>query len=102
MFSPSLRQIPITGFEWSFLLNERGIPEDGEIYENQEQEMSDITRRDEADEELAKSNQEAMKMKQWITDNQMLPSQRADNEVIQKVKQVNNSDLLEQSALMAG
>ena len=30
-FSPSLRQPPLTGLEWSFLLKELGIEEDGEV-----------------------------------------------------------------------
>ena len=30
-FSPSLRQVPLTGLEWSFVLKERGIGEDGEV-----------------------------------------------------------------------
>ena len=30
-FSPSLRQPPLTGLEWSFLLKEKGIGEDGEV-----------------------------------------------------------------------
>ena len=34
-FSPSLRQVPLTGLEWSFLLKEKGIAEDGEVtFEN--------------------------------------------------------------------
>ena len=31
MFSPSLRNTPLTGLEWSFVLKERGIAEDGEV-----------------------------------------------------------------------
>ena len=30
-FSPSLRELPLTGLEWSFLLKEKGIGEDGEV-----------------------------------------------------------------------
>ena len=30
-FSPSLRPVPLTGLEWSFLLKEKGIAEDGEV-----------------------------------------------------------------------
>lgn len=30
-FSPSLRQVPLTGLEWSFVLKDKGIGEDGEV-----------------------------------------------------------------------
>lgn len=31
-FSPSLRQVPLSGLEWSFVLKEKGIAEDGEVH----------------------------------------------------------------------
>ena len=33
MFSPSLRPSLLSGLEWSFVLKERGIPEDGDVYD---------------------------------------------------------------------
>ena len=41
-FSPSLRQVPLTGLEWSFLLKEKGIGEDGEVSFENLHEMPDF------------------------------------------------------------
>ena len=41
-FSPSLRQVPLTGLEWSFLLKEKGIGEDGEVSYEMLHEMPDF------------------------------------------------------------
>ena len=44
MFSPSLRQVPLTGLEWSFLLKEKGIAEDGEVTIENLHQMPDFER----------------------------------------------------------
>ena len=41
-FSPSLRSVPLTGLEWSFILKDRGIAEDGEVDINQLHLMPDF------------------------------------------------------------
>lgn len=104
MFSPSLRAIPLNGLEWSFLLHERGIPEDGDIPYNYEREMTELRRKEEADEEQARAVQEAENLKQWITENQLNPGQYERDEEQRTVRQVNNSyrDSQEHSALMTG
>ena len=41
-FSPSLRTVPLTGLEWSFLLKEKGIAEDGEVSMDNLEQMPDF------------------------------------------------------------
>ena len=40
--SPSLRQVPLTGLEWSFILKERGVSEDGEVFIDELELMPDF------------------------------------------------------------
>ena len=63
MFSPSLRQTPLSGLEWSFLLNERGIPEDGDVPYNYEQEMTQISNIEQEDDERSRATNEAESMR---------------------------------------
>ena len=69
MFSPSLRPSLLSGLEWSFVLKERGIPEDGEVYDvDQQIELTEMSTEPD-EEEVAAAKAEAEKMKAWLASN---------------------------------
>ncbi len=47
MLSPSLRNIPFTGIEWSYQMKDLGFNEKGELHENRRDEESKLNKQEE-------------------------------------------------------